>query len=162
MAVDTTVVSCQEKLDGGCYVNAKRRSVKREEFVRNWELYLSFPKIFECHPGMLPPNDPNGEDGKFTFLCMENGIHIPTKEWELVKRVQEGKMSINLQMKMWTEMLWDKNLGCPLLFPDELKEYCQGMPEWVYKGTMNQAKSVILEHVGFLPTWFRKGLGDVP
>lgn len=121
-------------------------------------MYLNFPKIFECHPGYLPKSDPNGECGKYSFVCLENGILVPTREWELLKRVQEGKMSINLQMKMWSETMWDVNLGCPLLFPKELKEYCQDMPEWVYKGTMEQTKKRLLTHIGFLPTWFRNGL----
>lgn len=118
--------------------------------------------MLQCGDHEIPTYDPNGEDGMYSFVCLENGYMIPTRELELVRRVQEGKMSVNLQMKMWAETMWDINLGCPLLMPDELKEYCQGMPQWVYDGTMRQAKKRILNYVGFLPTWFGKGLGDVP
>ena len=140
---------------GGCHVTAKRRSTKRKEFIENWDLYLNFPKIFECHPGFLPPNDPNGEDGQFSFICLENGILIPTREWDLVKRVQEGKMSVNLQMKMWAETLWDSQLRCPLMMLPELKEYCIGMPDWVFRGTIEQAKSRVMKDIGFIPTWMK-------
>ena len=117
--------------------------------MRNWDLYLNFPKIFECHPDNLPPNDINGEEGKFSFLCLENGIYTPTYEWDLVKRVQEGKMSINLQMKMWSE-----DIGI-LLMPNELYEYCKGYPEWVFKGTIEQAKRRIMKEIGFIPTFMK-------
>lgn len=112
-------------------------------------MYLNFPKIFECHPGLLPPNDPNGEEGKFTFLCMENGIYLPTREWELTKRVQEGKMSVNLQMKLWGE-----DLGI-LLMPNELKLYCKEYPEWVFRGTMEQGIKRFRKEVGFVPTFMK-------
>ena len=88
---------------------------------------------------------------------MENGILVPTREWELVKRVQEGKMSINLQIKMWSEMMWERQLGCPLLFPNELREYCKGMPDWVYKSTIEQTKKRVMKDMGFIPTWLRLG-----
>lgn len=110
---------------------------------------MNFPKIFECHPGYLPKDDPNGEEGKYSFLCLENGRLVPTKEWELVKRVQEGKMSVNLQMKMWSE-----DLGV-LLMPKELWTYCEGYPEWVFRGTIEQGKRRILKEVGFIPTFMR-------
>jgi hypothetical protein len=151
----------KHKINGGCYVNAKRRSTKRPEFVRNWELYLNFPKMLQCGDHEIPTHDPNGEDGKFSFVCLENGYFVPTRELDLVRRVQEGKMSVNLQMKMWSESMWDINLGCPLLMPPELREYCEGMPPWVYDGTMQQAQKRILIHCGYLPTWFRNGLTGV-
>jgi hypothetical protein len=115
---------------------------------------LNFPKIFECHEGYLPKNDPTGEDGKYSFLCLENGCLVPTREWDLVKRVQEGKMSVNLQMKMWAE-----DVGF-LLMPKELLTYCDGYPEWVFKGTMEQAKKRILKEMGFIPTFMK--VGDIP
>ena len=142
-----------ERNNGGCYVNAKRRSVKRIEFVQNWELYINFPKLFECGSHDLPPYDVNGEDGKFSFLCLENGYKVPTKEYEIVKRVQEGKMSVNLQMKLWAE-----DVGF-LLMPDELYEYCRGLPSWVFTGTMEQSKKRIMNQVGYIPTFMR--FGDV-
>lgn len=148
---------------GGCYDNAKRpkyRATKRKEFVENWELYINFPKLFECHPGLLPPNDPNGEDGKYSFLCLENGIMCPTREWDLVKRAQEGKESVNLQIKLWSEGMWDRQLQCPLFFPHEIREYCLGYPEWVYKSVINQTKKRVLDDIGFIPTWLK--VGDIP
>lgn len=117
--------------------------------MRNWELYLNFPKIFECHPDELPLYDPNGEEGKFSFVCLENGIKMPTREWDLVKRVQEGKESINLQMKLWAE-----DVGF-LLMPDELREYCKDYPEWVFQGTMRQAQKRIVKEWGFVPTFMK-------
>lgn len=115
---------------------------------------MNFPKLFECHEGYLPKNDPNGEEGKYSFLCLENGILTPTREWDLVKRVQEGKMSVNLQMKLWSE-----DVGV-LLMPDELKTYCKGYPEWVFKGTIEQSKRRILNEVGFVPTFIQRAMGD--
>ena len=95
-----------------------------------------------------------GEDGQFSFVCLENGIKMPTREWELVKRVQEGKMSINLQMKMWAE-----DVGY-LLMPNELWSYCKDYPLWVFRGTMEQSKKRIMKEVGFIPTFMR--VGDFP
>lgn len=112
---------------------------------------MNFPKIFECHPGYLPPNDSNGEEGKYSFLCLENGVMVPTREWDLVKRVQEGKMSVNLQIKMWAEDLGN-NL---LLMPPELYEYCRGYPKWVFKATMEQAQKRIMNEIGFIPTFMK-------
>lgn len=85
---------------------------------------------------------------------MENGYKIPTREWELVKRAQEGKMSVNLQIKMWAETMWDNRLGC-LLFPDELKTYCEGMPKWVFKATIEQAQKNHFKEHGFIPTFLK-------
>lgn len=112
-------------------------------------MYINFPKLFECGSHDLPPYDPKGEEGRFSFLCLENGYKIPTKEYELVKRVQEGKMSVNLQMKLWAE-----DVGI-LLMPNELYTYCKGYPEWVFKGTMEQAKRRIIKEVGFVPTFMK-------
>jgi hypothetical protein len=112
---------------------------------------LNFPKLFECHPALLPKSDPNGEDGKYSFLCLENGCLVPTKEWELVKRVQEGKMSVNLQIKLWSE-----DVGY-LLMPEELLIYCKGYPEWVFHSTMEQSKRRILKDVGFIPSFMLVG-----
>lgn len=116
--------------------------------------------MLQCSDYLLPKYDPNGEDGKYTFVCMENGLFVPTKEFELVRRVQEGKMSVNLQMKMWSESMWDTQLQCPLLFPDELTTYCEGMPKWVFKGTIEQTKKRVLKDIGFIPTWIK--VGDIP
>ena len=135
--------------NGGCYVNAKRRSVKRKEFVENWNLYLNFPKLFECGGHELPIYDPNGEDGQFSFLCLENGNKVPTKEYELVKRVLEGKMSVNLQIKLWAE-----DVGF-LLMPVELRTYCREYPEWVFQATMEQAKKRIMKEMGYIPSFMR-------
>lgn len=114
--------------------------------------------MFECHEGFLPKDDPNGEDGKYSFVCLENGYKIPTREWSLVKRVQEGKMSVNLQMKLWSETMWDRNLQCPLMFPSELYEYCKEYPKWVFTGTMEQTKRRIMDDIGFVPTWMKMGI----
>jgi hypothetical protein len=137
---------------GGCHVTAKRRSIQRESFIENWEFYLRFPKFF-THREL--EYDSTGEEGKYCFLCWENGLRIPTKEPKLVKSGIEGKMSVNLQIKMWSESMWDHNLQCPLLFPSELREYCKGMPEWVYNSTIEQTKRRVLNDVGFIPTWLK-------
>lgn len=134
---------------GGCYVNAKRRTIRKESFIKNWEFYLHFPKMFQCDEHELPPFDINGECGKYSFLCLENGIFVPTKELELVRKVLEGKMSVNLQIKLWAE-----DVGI-LLMPVELKSYCVDMPEWVFKATIEQAKSRVLKKDGFIPTWLK-------
>ena len=123
-------------------------------------MYINFPKLFECHSGELPPYDLNGEDGQFSFLCLENGHKVPTREYDLVKRVHEGKESVNLQIKLWSEGMWDRQLGCPLFFPQEIREYCLGYPLWVYKAVINQTKKRVLEDVGFIPTWLK--VGDIP
>jgi hypothetical protein len=104
----------------------------------------------------LPPYDSNGVDAKYCILCLENGEKVPTCDLETVRRVAEGKMSVNLQIKLWAA-----DVGI-LLMPNELKEYCRGMPEWVYTATLEQAKKRILKEVGFIPTFLRIGLGDLP
>lgn len=134
---------------GGCYDIAKRKLVNKKRFIDNWNLYLNFPKIFQCNDHELPTYDINGETAKYSFLCLENGIKLPTKEWELLKRIQEGKKSVNLQMKLWAEDVGD------ILFPNELKEYCNDYPDWVFKGTMNQAEKKIFEKIGFIPTFMK-------
>ena len=81
---------------------------------------------------------------------------MPTREWKLVKRVQEGKMSINLQIKMWSEDL-GSNL---ILMPNELWTYCKDYPRWVFNATMEQAKKKLMKEVGFIPTFMK--VGDFP
>ena len=56
--------------------------------------------------------------------------------------------------------MWDKQLQCPLFFPNEIREYCQGYPDWVYKSVINQTKKRVLEDIGFVPTWLK--VGDLP
>ena len=87
-------------------------------------------------------------------------MKVPTREWDLVKRVQEGKESVNLQIKLWSEGMWERRLQCPLFFPQEIREYCQGYPDWVYKSVINQTKKRVLEDIGFIPTWLK--VGDIP
>lgn len=140
-------------ISGGCYVNTKRRSVKREDFLKNWDLYLNFPRMFQCGNHELPSYDPNGEDAKYTFLCLENGYKVPTKEIEIVRKVLNGKMSVNLQIKLWAE-----DIGF-LLMPDELYSYCKEYPPWVFNATMEQAKRKIIKEVGYVPSFMR--FGDV-
>ena len=109
--------------------------------------------MLQCGEHEIPIYSPNGEDGKYSFVCLENGLFVPTFELELVKRVQEGKMSVNLQMKLWSD-----DVGI-LLMPDELLEYCKGMPKWVFSGTMNQSKKRIMKEIGFIPSFMK--LGDL-
>ena len=105
--------------------------------------------MLQCGTHEVPPYSPEGEEGKFCFVCLENGIVVPTRERELVQRVIEGKKSINLQMKLWAE-----DLGI-LLMPDELKKYCQGYPEWVYRGTIEQGIKRFINEVGFIPSFMQ-------
>jgi hypothetical protein len=135
------------KQNGGCYVNAKRRSVKRQDFLKNWDLYLNFPKILQCGAHDLPPYDPNGEDAKYSFLCLENGYKVLTKDIEILRKVLNGKMSVNLQIKLWAE-----DIGV-LLMPDELYSYCKDYPLWAFNATMEQAKQRIVKELGFVPTF---------
>ena len=102
----------------------------------------------------LPPDDPKGEDGKYSFVCLENGIFCPTREWELVKRVLSGKMSVNCNIKIWSESMWEPGLGS-VLHPKELREYCEGMPEWVFRSTMEQTHKRIMKDIGFIPTYMK-------
>ena len=75
-------------------------------------------------------------------------LKIPTKEYELVKRVQEGKKSVNLQIKLWAE-----DIGV-LLMPMELNEYCkEKYPVWVFKSTILQAQKRYIDSIGFIPTF---------
>ena len=112
--------------------------------------------MLTCGDHEIPTFDSDGEDGKFSFVCLENGYFVPTREWDLIKRVQSGKMSINLQMKLWSETMWDRQLQCPLLFPPELWEYCRGYPEWVFQGVIQQTKKRVFEDIGFIPTWLKR------
>lgn len=87
----------------------------------------------------------------------------PTREWNLVKRAQEGKESVNLQIKLWSEGVWDRQLGCPLFYPEEIFEYCRGYPKWVFKSVMEQTKKRVMTDLGWIPTWLKRGdtLGDL-
>lgn len=107
--------------------------------------------MLQCGDHEIPKYDPNGEEGKYSFVCLENGYKIPTKEHSLVKRAYEGKMSVNLQMKLWAE-----DIGI-LLMPGELYEYCKRYPEWIFKGTMEQAKRRIVKEIGFIPSFMEHG-----
>jgi hypothetical protein len=109
--------------------------------------------MLQCGNHEIPIYDPEGEDGKYSFVCLENGMFVPTKEWDLVKRVMEGKKSVNLQIKLWAN-----DLGY-LLMPDELSNYCKEYPKWVFKATMEQAQKRIIKEVGFIPSFVR--FGDV-
>jgi hypothetical protein len=126
-----------------------RRAVKRHEFIENWNFYLKFPRMLQAGDYELPTYDSKGDEGMFSFICLENGYKVPTKELNLVRRAYEGKMSVNLQMKLWAE-----DVGL-LLMPDELKDYCQGMPKWVFEGTMKQAKKRIVNERGFVPSFLK-------
>lgn len=87
----------------------------------------------------------------------------PTREWDLVKSAQEGKESVNLQIKLWSEGVWDRQLQCPLFFPEEIFEYCRGYPSWVFKSVMEQTKKRVMTDLGWIPTWLKRGdtLGDL-
>ena len=74
---------------------------------------------------------------------------IPTKELDLVRRVIEGKKSINLQIKLWSE-----DLGV-LLMPNEVLGYCRGYPEWVFKAVIEQSQKRIMKEIGFIPTFMK-------
>ena len=112
--------------------------------------------MLQCGNHELPPYDPNGVDAKYSFLCLENGYKVPTKEIELVKQALNGKMSVNLQIKLWAE-----DIGF-LLMPNELYSYCRGYPTWVYEATINQAKQRLMKEMGYIPTFMRIWLGDLP
>lgn len=105
--------------------------------------------MLQCGDHEVPPYDPNGEDGKFSFVCLENGLMVPTRERELVRRVLEGKKSVNLQIKLWAE-----DVGV-LLMSEELREYCKEMPPWVFKAVIEQAQKRTLIEVGFVPTFLQ-------
>lgn len=85
---------------------------------------------------------------------------MPTKEPDLVRKAIEGKESVNLQIKIWSEGMWDGQLQMPPFFPHEIREYCQGYPSWVYQAVINQTKKRVLEDLGFVPTWLK--VGDIP
>jgi hypothetical protein len=123
-------------------------------------LYINFPKVFT-----IPPikGDPNGEEAKYAFLCWENGIQVPCREPELFQRAIEGKMTVNFQIEQWSEGMWEKQLQCPLFFPEEIFEYCRGYPKWVFKSVIEQTKKRVMTDLGFIPTWLKRGdtLGDI-
>ena len=82
---------------------------------------------------------------------------------KLGRKAIEGKESVNLQIKIWSEGMWDKQLQCPLFFPEEIFDYCQGYPGWVFKSVMEQTEKRVMTDLGFIPTWLKRGdtLGDV-
>lgn len=103
--------------------------------------------MLQCGDHEIPTYDPNGEEGKYSFVCLENGLFIPTKELELVRRAMEGKMSVNLQIKLWAE-----DVGI-LLMPNELFGYCRGYPDWVFKAVMEQSQKRVMKEIGFIPSF---------
>jgi hypothetical protein len=72
-------------------------------------------------------------------------------------------MAVNFQIEQWSEGMWDKQLQCPLFFPEEIFEYCQGYPKWVFQSVMEQTKKRVMTDLGFIPTWLKRGdtLGDL-
>ena len=118
---------------------------------KTFEFYRTFPKMLDVADHELPKEDlQNGSSALVCFWNLENGIKtIKTNQYDLLKRVIEGKKSVNLQIKLWAE-----DIGV-LLMPSELQKYCKDMPSWVYDATIKQAQKRYLQEVGFIPTFLK-------
>ena len=78
------------------------------------------------------------------------GKMLPCRELGKLRKVERSKQSWNLQIKMWAEALND-----PLVLSvPELRDYCEGLPEWIFAATLRQAQKICRETIGFV----RKGL----
>ena len=80
-----------------------------------------------------------------------HGKEIPCREIELLEKVIRSKQSINLQIKLWAEDIADGLI----LRQSELIEYTHNWPNWVIRATMEQAKKLTKERLGFSPRFAR-------
>ena len=97
--------------------------------------------------------DPEGYTGLECYFMLDSqGKILPCREIEKLKKVMRGKQSWNLQVKMWAE-----DIGM-LLMPEELHEYCKGLPDWIEKATLNQAKRNYIKRDGFCPSFIQRAL----
>ena len=85
------------------------------------------------------------------FTMDSKGQHKRCYESDLLDRVLQAKASWNLQIKMWAETIVEGTL-----FVDELKEYCEDYPEWIFKATINQASKMVYQKIGFVPTFLEQ------
>ena len=95
--------------------------------------------MLEAFDFELPTFGAGGETAIKSFWNLENGIKVPTRNLEEVRRALAGKKSLNLQIKMWAE-----GLGREFSI-SEIKEYIKelNLPEWVFTATINQAIKLI-------------------
>jgi len=80
-----------------------------------------------------------------------HGKALPCREPEILDKVERGKKSWNLQVKLWAEAMADP----PCLLQPELVDYCHGLPPWIFEATIRQAGKLLLESVGYIPRFAR-------
>ena len=117
-----------------------------EKSQRDFEFYSTFPVM--CGVEVIPSNWPEGHASALeAFVFFDStGKKAPCKDIAALRRAFVGKASVNLQIKMWAEDLFN----CPILLVAELREYTKDMPEWVFRATIMQAQKLSLEQLGFV------------
>jgi hypothetical protein len=112
--------------------------------MRDFEFYLKTPlDMVGNSVGVETPNDPNGYSALECWWSKDtHGKTLPCREIEKLQKVQRGKASWNLQIKIWAE-----DVANCLLFQSELVEYCHKLPAWIFEATMAQAQLIMLRRL---------------
>jgi hypothetical protein len=123
------------------------------KFRREFEFYVQYPKMIGTvvSAGLEQQSSSNTDSTSAleAFYALDSyGKRLPCAEPEILAAAIAGKASVNLQVKMWAEGLAEATFTAA-----ELREYCVGYPQWVYKAIVNQAKRLALAHIGFVPTY---------
>lgn len=118
-----------------------------------FEFYRDTPLDMIGHGiGCDSPHDAGGFTALECWFAKDtHGKTLPCREPELLAKVNRGKGSVNLQVKLWAEDVADGLL----LRQSELAEYVHGWPKWVLRAVMEQAGKIATETVGFAPRFAR-------
>jgi hypothetical protein len=81
-----------------------------------------------------------------------HGKMEPCREAHELKKAVRGKKSWNLQIKMWAE---DLGGDLPTLCQRELREWCEGLPPWIFEATVRQAAKLARERMQWSPRFTR-------
>lgn len=100
--------------------------------------------------GVAAQSDPDGHSALECWYARDtHGATLPCREPDKLSKAERAKASWNLQVKLWSEDLAD---GC-ILRMDELREYCAGLPDWVLRATVQQARKIAVAKIGFAPSY---------
>jgi hypothetical protein len=118
--------------------------------VRDFNLYEKFSSLTPLWPNN-ENNDPNGYNPMECFVHFDShGKNLPCNDILKLKQIQHGKEMVNLQIKMWVE----STLEFPfMLMPDEVKEFTEDYPSWVYESYIRQLKKLFIIKQGFVPSF---------
>lgn len=118
--------------------------------VLDFEFLLATPlDMIGDFVGIQEKDSPDGYSALECWYARDTlGKVLPCRELEKLRKVERSKQSWNLQIKMWAEALND-----PLVLSvGELRDYCEGLPDWIFAATLRQAQKTCRETIGFVRT----------